>query len=76
MSNLFNYTTNTFYIVQYNDCYGNGNDKNIECIVKSEADFKRWLKEWNAERKGMGAEPEKKEEFTLIPVNLWEPLTK
>lgn len=76
MSNtLFNTTDNTFYIVQYNDCYGNGDDKKIECIVKNKTDFLKWLKEHNDERKGMGAEPEGAEEFNLIPVNLWKPLT-
>ena len=71
MSSLFNYTNETYYIVQYNDCYGNGTDKKIECIVKSDADFKRWLKEHNSEREDMGADPEGDEEFTLIPVNLF-----
>jgi phosphopantetheine adenylyltransferase len=76
MSNtLFNTTENTFYIVQYNDRYGNGNDKSYECIVKSKDDFLKWLKEHNKERKGMGAMPESAEEFDLIPINLWTPLT-
>jgi hypothetical protein len=76
MSNtLFNTTDNTFYIVQYNDRYGNGDDKMYECIVKSKADFLKWLKEHNKERKGMGAMAESAEEFNLIPVNFWTPLT-
>jgi len=77
MSNtLLNTNDNTFYIVQYNDRYGNGTDKKIECIVKSKADFLKWLKEHNKERKGMGAMAESAEEFNIIPVNLWKPLTK
>lgn len=72
MSNtLFNHTDNTFYIVQYNDIYGNGTDKKIECIVKDETTFNKWLKEHNQERIDMGADPEYKEEFNLIPVNLF-----
>jgi hypothetical protein len=72
MSNtLFNTTDNTFYIVEYNDRYGNGDDKKIECIVKNKTAFNKWLKEHNQERRGMGAQSEKKEEFDLIPVNLY-----
>lgn len=77
MSNtLFNYTKDTYYIVQYNDCYGNGTDKKIECIVRNKTGFKKWLKEHNAERIMMGASGEYEEEFDLIPVNLWDSLTK
>ena len=73
MSNtLFNTTDNTFYIVQYNDCYGNGTDKKIECIVRNKTGFKKWLKEHNAERRMMGADGEHSEEFDLIPVNLFD----
>lgn len=76
MSNtLSNTTENTFYIVQYNDCYGNGDDKIYECIVKSKIDFLKWLKEHNEEREGMDAMTESSEEFNLIPINLWTPLT-
>ena len=67
---------NVFYIVQYNDCYGNGDGKMFECIVKSESEFKNWLKLHNSERELMGEEPEGDEEFTLIPVDFWESLTK
>jgi len=66
---------NTFYIVQYNDRYGNGDDKKIECIVRDKNMFKKWLNQWNKERKEMGNEPENPEEFNLISVNLWPPLT-
>jgi hypothetical protein len=77
MSNtLFNTTNDTFYIVQYNDRYGNGTDKKIECIVKSKIDFLAWLKEHNDERESMDAILEGAEEFDLIPVNLWNSLTK
>jgi len=72
MSNtLFNYTNDTYYIVQYNDMYGNGTDKKIECIVKDEDGFNKWFEEHNNEREEMGEEPESREEFTLIPVNLF-----
>lgn len=59
-------------LVRYNDRYGNGTDKKDEVIVKSKADFKRWLKEHNAERKGMGAIKEHEDEFDLIELNLFE----
>ena len=42
--------TKTFYVVQYNDCYGNGDDKSLEVIVESHNDFKEWLKQRNEER--------------------------
>lgn len=58
----------TFYIVQYNDRYGNGDDKKIECIVKDKTTFKKWLKEHNSMR---DAEPEKADEFDLIPIKLY-----
>ena len=63
--------TKTFYLVRYNDCYGNGDDKNIECIVENKTAFNNWLKEHNRERRGMGHQSEKKEEFDLIPVQLF-----
>jgi hypothetical protein len=62
----------TYYIVQYNDRYGNGNDKFNECIVESEKDFKRWLKQYNKERVADGNEPEGEEEFDLLPINLFK----
>lgn len=58
-----------YYIVQYNDRFGNGDDKKIEVLVKSKADFKKWLKEHNSMR---DAEPETADEFNLIPINLFE----
>lgn len=60
----------TYYIVQYNDCYGNGDNKTIECLVKDKKTFKKWLKQHNIDRKSDGNEPEDVEEFDLIPVNL------
>jgi hypothetical protein len=62
----------TYYIVQYNDRYGNGNDKVYECIVKNKTGFKKWLKEHNAQRRAMGESGEHSEEFDLIPVNLYQ----
>lgn len=61
-----------YYIVQYNDRYGNGKDKYFECIVKNKTEFKAWLKQHNAERKGMGAMRELPDEFDLIPIGLFE----
>jgi len=61
----------TFYIVQYNDCYGNGDDKKIECIVKNKTAFKKWLREHNKERRQMCEIGENSEEFNLIPANLF-----
>ena len=62
----------TYYIVQYNDRYGNGDDKTYECILKDKETFDKWLKDHNDEREGMGAEPESAEEFDLIPIELFE----
>jgi len=63
---------NTYYIVQYNDRYGNGYATKMECIVKNKTDFNKWFKQHNKERKDMGATPEYKEEFDLIPITLFE----
>lgn len=63
---------NQFYIVQYNDLYGNGDDTKIEVLVKNKTAFKKWLKQWNKERKGY-ALMEGEEEFDLIPIKLFEP---
>lgn len=61
--------TKTLYVVQYNDCYGNGDKKNLEVIVENRNHFLEWLDEHNESRGG--SEPEGKEEFTLIPLNLF-----
>jgi hypothetical protein len=65
-------TEKTYYIVQYNDSYGNGNDKKIEVIVKNKEDFGKWLKQHNNERKLCGEFPESHKEFDLIPTTLFE----
>lgn len=62
---------NTFYIVKYNDIYGNGDATNIEALLKSEKDFIKWLKEHNKERKENGEQRESVEEFDVIPVELF-----
>lgn len=59
----------TLYAVQYNDKYGNGDKKNLEVIVESRNHFLEWLDEHNESRGG--AEPEGKEEFDLIPLQLF-----
>ena len=38
------------YLVRYNDCYGNGDNKTDEIIVKSKDDFNRWLKDRKSTR--------------------------
>jgi plasmid maintenance system killer protein len=63
---------NTFYIVQYNDCYGNGNNKKIETLVKDEKGFNSWLNQHNHMRILMDEQAEGKNEFDLIPINLFE----
>jgi len=63
--------TKNYFIVQYNDRYGNGQNKTYECLVKSKAEFERWLKAYNEEREADGNEPESEEEFNLIPVKLF-----
>ena len=51
--NLKNYIMRTkqVYIVQYNDCYGNGTDKNLEAVIESKDDFKSWLEQHNDNRR-------------------------
>jgi hypothetical protein len=68
--------TKTLYVVQYNDCYGNG-DKKLEVIVESHEGFKNWLKTHNEERKldcltDDDFVEEHEEEFDLIPLNLFK----
>lgn len=58
----------TLYVVQYNDTYGNGNDKKLEVIVESKQQFIEWLNEHNDSRDG---EPESADEFSLIPLTLF-----
>jgi len=56
------------YIVQYNDCYGNGTDKKLEAVIESKDDFASWLEQHNEERD----EAESEEEFTLIPIDMFD----
>ena len=62
---------NTFYIVEYNDCYGNG-DRQIEVLVRNEQEFLRWLEIRNKERADAGELIEDLEEFDLIPIELFD----
>lgn len=62
--------TRKVYIVQYNDCYGNGTDKKLEAIIESKDDFISWLEEHNSNREE--DEQESKEEFTLIPIDMFD----
>ena len=61
-----------FYIVQYNDKYGNGKDKYFECVVKDKESFDKWLKAHNEERAEQGEMEEGADEFDLIPIGLFE----
>lgn len=63
---------NTFYIVEYNDCYGNGDQKSNEVMVRSEQEFLLWLERRNKERADAGELIEDVEEFDLIPIELFE----
>ncbi len=63
---------NTFYIVEYNDCYGNGDQKSNEVLVRSEQEFLLWLERRNKERADAGELIEDVEEFDLIPIELFE----
>jgi hypothetical protein len=58
----------TLYIVQYNDCYGNGDQKQNEVLVDNEAGFWKWLALRNEERVAAGEMEEQVEEFDLIPM--------
>ena len=62
---------NLFYIVMYNDLAGSGEDKYLECIVKSKEDFEKWLSIRNEEREEQDEMEEDIEEFDLIPINLF-----
>jgi hypothetical protein len=63
---------NTFYIVEYNDCYGNGDQKSNEVLVRNEQEFLRWLEIRNKERADAGDLIEDMEEFDLIPIELFD----
>jgi len=63
---------NTFYIVEYNDCYGNGDQKSNEVLVRNEQEFLRWLEIRNKERADAGELVEDMEEFDLIPIELFD----
>jgi hypothetical protein len=58
----------TLLLVTYNDI--NGDDFSNEIIVKSEKDFKRWLKERNKERVRDGEIEESETRFTIEYINL------
>ena len=57
--------TQRIYIIEYNDCFGNGDQKSTECAVTSKAGFKSWLAAHNKARKADGEEPECASEFDL-----------
>lgn len=54
-----------YYNVYYFD--SNSNEKTYEITTNN---FKKWLKEHNAERVSDGNEPEKDYEFKIIPVEM------
>lgn len=63
---------NNFFVIQYNDKYGTGMDKKIEVLIKHEKDFNNWLKKHNQERKQSGEMEESKDEFDIIPIELFK----
>ena len=67
--------TKKVYIVQYNDCYGNGSDKKLEAVIESKDDFASWLEQHNDNRRMDYISDddfikENEEEFDLIPLDL------
>jgi len=67
--------TKEVYIVQYNDCYGNGSDKKLEVVLESKDAFKIWLEQHNDNRRMDCISDddfieENEEEFDLIPLDL------
>jgi hypothetical protein len=71
--------TKKIYVVQYNDCYGNGN-KTLETIVESYEHFQHWLKEQNEQKRfdcldDIDFVGDMEEEFDLIPLNLAQSIT-
>lgn len=67
--------TKEVYIVQYNDCYGNGSDKKLEVVLESKDDFASWLEQHNDNRRMDCISDddfieENEEEFDLIPLDL------
>jgi len=67
--------TKEVYIVQYNDCYGNGSDKKLEVVLESKDDFASWLEQHNDNRRMDYISDddfikENEEEFDLIPLDL------
>lgn len=63
------------YIVQYNDCYGNGSDKKLEAVIESKDDFASWLEQHNDNRRMDYISDddfieESENEFDLITLNL------
>jgi hypothetical protein len=66
--------TKNYFIVQYNDKFGNGDNTMFECIVKDKNDFIEWLKRHNSSRLEDGENEEGEEEFNLIPVQLFNNL--
>jgi hypothetical protein len=77
--NLKNYIMRTkqVYIVQYNDCYGNGTDKKLEAVIESKDDFKSWLEQHNDNRRMDCISDddfieESEEEFDLIQINMFD----
>ena len=61
------------FIIQYNDCYGNGDNKSFEGALEKRSDFKLWLEEHNKVRTDEGEMEEEKEEFNLIRLSLYKP---
>jgi hypothetical protein len=68
----------TKYLIQYNDKYGNGDNKTIEGYLDKESDFTKWLIIHNQERasengskidkNGKYETDENEEEFDIIRI--------
>jgi len=69
--------TKTVFVIRYNDCFGNGNneeietDSSIEGVIENQEDFPKWLEEHNKNRIDAGDEPELEEEFDIISTTMY-----
>lgn len=68
--------TKQLYIIEYNDCYGNGTNKKLEAVIKNKEDFINWLKQHNENRRldclnDDDFLEENEEEFNIIPIDMF-----
>ena len=67
--NLAKGTDTNVYLIEYNDIYGNGEDKYIEGYIENINEFDEWLSEHNKTRIDDGNDPENAEEFNIITIH-------